>query len=112
MEKRTALTVFESLATGVRLDIYRLLVKQGPDGMVAGDIADTLEVAPNNLSFHLKVLVHAGLATVEQEGRFQRYRANPTLMSALITYLTKECCAGQPEQCFGLATLTPKTSRR
>ena len=99
MEQRTAIAVFESLSSGVRLDVFRLLVRMGPEGMVAGDIASTLGVPPTNLSFHLKALAHAGLVAATQEGRFQRYRANLTLMSDLIAYLTEECCAGQAELC-------------
>jgi ArsR family transcriptional regulator len=99
MDKLSAIAVFESLASGVRLDIYRLLVKAGPEGMVAGEIATTLAVPPTNLSFHLKALTQARLLSVVQEGRFQRYRANLALMQELIAYLTEECCAGHPEQC-------------
>ncbi len=99
MEKASATAVFESLASGVRLDVFRLLVKQGPQGLVAGEIAATLELPPTNLSFHLKALTQARLVTVEQEGRFQRYRANMALIPELIDYLTAECCAGQPLQC-------------
>ena len=99
MDKLLATTIFESLASGVRLDIYRLLVKTGPAGLVAGEIGNALEVPPTNLSFHLKALAHAQLVSVVQEGRFQRYRANLTLMQELIGYLTSECCAGHPEQC-------------
>ena len=100
MEQRTATTVFESLSSGVRLDVFRLLVRMGQEGMVAGDIAAKLGVPPTNLSFHLKAMAHAGLVTATQEGRFQRYRANLTLMSDLIAYLTEECCAGQTELCL------------
>ena len=99
MEKSQATLVFESLASGLRLDVYRLLVRQGPDGMVAGDIAAALSVPPTNLSFHLKALTSAGLLSVAQEGRYQRYRANLLLMRELIAYLTDECCSGHPEQC-------------
>ena len=99
MEQRTATTVFESLSSGVRLDVFRLLVRMGQEGMVAGDIAAKLGVPPTNLSFHLKAMAHAGLVAATQEGRFQRYRANLTLMSDLIAYLTEECCAGQAELC-------------
>ena len=101
MEKITATTIFESLSSGVRLDVYRLLVKMGTEGMVAGEIASTLEIPPTNLSFHLKALTQASLLSVEQEGRYQRYRANIPLMLDLIAYLTEECCAGHPEQCAG-----------
>lgn len=102
MDKFSATTVFESLASGVRLDIYRLLVKTGPQGLVAGEIATALAVPPTNLSFHLKALTHAQLLSVVQEGRFQRYRANIALMQELIGYLTEECCSGQPQQCPGI----------
>lgn len=102
MEKITATTVFESLSSGVRLDVYRLLVRQGREGMVAGEIAKTLDLPPTNLSFHLKALTQARLLSVEQEGRFQRYRANIGLMLELIAYLTEECCSGHPEHCAEL----------
>jgi ArsR family transcriptional regulator len=99
MEKDTALSIFESLSSGVRLDVYKLLVKEGPDGIVAGEISSMLGVPPTNLSFHLKALTHTRLVKVEQEGRFQRYRANIPLMLDLIAYLTEECCSGHPEKC-------------
>ena len=102
MEKAAALAVFESLASGIRLDVYRLLVRKGPDGLVAGEISAALDLPPTNTSFHLKTLTHARLVSVEQEGRFQRYRANIPLMLELIAYLTEECCAGHPEQCASL----------
>lgn len=102
MDKLIATTVFESLASGVRLDIFRLLVKQGLEGVVAGEIATTLDVPPNNLSFHLKGLVQAGLASVTQEGRYQRYRANIPLMLELVAYLTEECCSNNPQQCVDM----------
>lgn len=99
MEKHTATAIFESLSSGIRLDVYRLLVRQGMEGMVAGEIATTLDIPPTNLSFHLKALAQSGLLSATQEGRYQRYRANLPLMNELITYLTAECCAGNPEQC-------------
>ncbi len=99
MDKITATTIFESLSSGVRLDVFRLLVKKGLDGMVAGEIATTLDIPNTNLSFHLKAMTHARMVTVEQEGRFQRYRANIPLMLETIAYLTEECCSGHPEKC-------------
>lgn len=100
MEKQIATTIFESLASGVRLDVFRLLVKHAPDGLVAGEIASILAIPSTNLSFHLKALTHANLLSVTQEGRFQRYRANIAVMQELIVYLTAECCSGHSEQCF------------
>ncbi len=100
MDKLHATKIFESLASGIRLDVFRLLVKHAPTGLVAGEIACLLELPPNNLSFHLKAMTHAGLINVTQEGRYQRYRAQLTLMQALIDYLTAECCSADPESCF------------
>ena len=99
MDKDTATTVFESLASGVRLDVFRLLVNAGPEGRVAGETATALGLPATNLSFHLKAMSHAGLVCATQEGRFQRYRANLGLMVDLIAHLTEECCGGQPELC-------------
>jgi ArsR family transcriptional regulator, arsenate/arsenite/antimonite-responsive transcriptional repressor len=96
MERNAATTIFESLSSGVRLDAFRLLVRKGAEGLVAGDIATALDVPPSNLSFHLKALTHAGLLSVEQEGRFQRYRANTAVMMDLVAYLTAECCVDSP----------------
>lgn len=102
VQKTAATAVFESLSSPVRLDVFRLLVRQGPGGMVAGEISAALDVPPTNLSFHLKGMTHASLLTVEQEGRYQRYRANLALMVDLIGYLTEECCAGNPGLCAEL----------
>jgi ArsR family transcriptional regulator, arsenate/arsenite/antimonite-responsive transcriptional repressor len=116
VQKAAATTVFESLSSPVRLDVFRLLVRQGPGGLVAGEIAAALDVPPTNLSFHLKGMTHASLLTVEQEGRYQRYRANLALMAELIGYLTEECCAGNPGLCAelpgnaGCAPAAPATS--
>ncbi len=106
METSTATNIFESLSSGVRLDVYRLLVKRGAEGMVAGDIASALKLPPTNMSFHLKALSQAEMVSVTQEGRFQRYRANIPLILDLIAYLTAECCDGQPEQCAELSPIS------
>lgn len=102
MQRNSATAVFEALSSGIRLDVYRLLVKKGMAGLVAGEIAAAMDIPPTNLSFHLKALTQAGLLKVEQEGRYQRYRANIPLMLDLIAYLTEECCADQPGQCADL----------
>lgn len=100
MNKELAITLFESLSSGIRLDIFRLLVKQAPTGLVAGEISTALALPPTNVSFHLKAMTYAGLINVTQEGRYQRYRANLTVMQSLVDYLTDECCSGNPERCF------------
>ncbi|OOC11532.1 MULTISPECIES: ArsR/SmtB family transcription factor [Thioalkalivibrio] len=99
MDKLTATTMFESLASGVRLDIVRLLVSYGREGLVAGEIARELELPRTNLSFHLKTLTRAGLVTVTQEGRYQRYRADLAAMQDLVAYLTAHCCAAEGSDC-------------
>lgn len=100
MENIQAAKIFESLSSPIRLQVFRLLVQAGLDGMVAGDIASQLSLPPTNLSFHLKALALAGLVSVEQQGRFIRYRANLSLMFELIGYLSDQCCAGQPQLCL------------
>ncbi len=110
MDKIIATAIFESLSSGVRLDVFRLLVKKGLDGMVAGEIATTLNLPPNNLSFHLKAMMYAKMVSVEQEGRFQRYRANIPLMLDVIAYLTEECCADHPQQCADMRNISSCSS--
>jgi DNA-binding transcriptional ArsR family regulator len=99
MDTSSAVKIFESLSSAIRLDIYRLLVKAGPAGLVAGEIGTELGVPPTNLSFHLKALTQSQLLSVTQEGRFLRYRAQLALMHDLVAYLTAECCSGHPELC-------------
>lgn len=99
MESKKAGTIFEALSSDVRLDLFRLLVKNAPDGLVAGDIAKQLDIPSTNLSFHLKTIVQSGLVNVEREGRFMRYTANIPLMLDIVGYLTSECCAGDPAEC-------------
>jgi Predicted transcriptional regulators len=99
MEAKTATTIFEVLSSEARLAVFRLLVKHAPDGLIAGDISRLSGIPKTNLSFHLKALVHGGLASLEREGRNTRYRANIPLMLDAIAYLTAECCSGKPELC-------------
>lgn len=99
MNTHDAVPVLESLASAIRLDIYRMLVRSAPVGLVAGELATRLDIAPNKLSFHLKAMTSAGLVSVQAEGRFQRYRANLALVNQLIGYLTEHCCADHPELC-------------
>ena len=99
MESRYASRIFEALSSEVRLDVFRLLVRNAPGGLVAGDIAKLLDLPATNLSFHLKALVQSGLVGVEREGRFLRYKASIPLMLDIIAYLTAECCSQNPECC-------------
>ncbi|QNK02170.1 ArsR/SmtB family transcription factor [Dyella telluris] len=99
METSTAIQALAGLAQESRLGIFRYLVVRGPAGAVVGEIAEHMGVAGSTLSFHLKGLVHAGLAESFAEGRYIRYRANFAAMQSLIDYLTENCCAGQQDQC-------------
>lgn len=99
MDNMQACKIFEALSSEVRLDLFRLLVKSAPEGLVAGDIATQLDIPSTNLSFHLKTIVQSGLVDVEREGRFMRYKANIPMMLDMIAYLTTECCAGNPQLC-------------
>lgn len=107
MTKLHVLEAMSALSSGVRLDVYRLLVKMGHEGIVSGDIAKTLDIPLTNTSFHLKTLVQAKLAIVEQQGRFQRYRANIPQMLQVIAYLTENCCANEPGACQSMRDEIP-----
>lgn len=106
MDKVTATSMFESLSSGVRLDIVRLLVSHGREGLVAGQIAQALQIPRTNLSFHLKTLTRAGVVSVIQEGRYQRYRADLAAMQDLVDYLTEHCCSAESGDCDLSGTVT------
>lgn len=95
METKTAVSLLTGLAQESRLSIFRYLVVCGPEGAVVGDIGEQVGLSGSILSFHLKGLMHAGLAESFSEGRYVRYRANFAAMQSLIDYLTAHCCAGQ-----------------
>ena len=84
-----------ALAQAQRLRAFRALVVAGSDGLTPGVMAEQLDIAASALSFHLKELVHSGLASCEPRGRNLIYRANFEHMSALLAYLTEHCCQGQ-----------------
>src|ERR1700752_3674921 len=104
MKKPDALATLAALAQDNRLDIFRLLVEAGRDGMPAGAVADAPRLAPNPLTFHFDRLRDAGLVTVRREGRSMIYAARYETMNALIAYLTENCCRGRPEQCLPVKT--------
>ena len=94
METKSIITALGALAQESRLAIFRLLVETGPNGLPVGAIAEKLDFANATLSFHLKELTHAGLTTATPNGRSIIYSANFSTMTALIDYLTENCCAG------------------
>jgi DNA-binding transcriptional ArsR family regulator len=94
MEKTQAVTALAALAQDNRLDVYRLLVQAGPEGMAAGAVAEALDLAPNTLTFHFDRLRIAGLVTVRREGRSMIYAAQFDTMNTLLGFLTENCCGG------------------
>lgn len=99
MEERQALASFGALSQERRLQIVRMLVVAGPDGMSAGSIAERLEASPSNVSFHLKELDRAGLIGQQREARSIIYTANYDALSGLVRFLLEDCCAGHPDIC-------------
>ena len=95
METTQAVEALAALAQSSRLQIYRLLVEAGPEGLPAGRIGEELELPPATLSFHLSQLTRAGLARSRQEGRFVIYSADFASMNTLVGYLTENCCGGR-----------------
>jgi DNA-binding transcriptional ArsR family regulator len=94
MNETQTISALGALAHAQRLRVFRALVVAGPEGLTPSVLADQLDVARNALSFHLKELAHAGLVTVEPQGRNLIYRADFPQMNALINYLTEHCCQG------------------
>ena len=94
MTDEDAVKALAALAQPSRLQVFRLLVVAGRQGMTPGAIAEALSVPSATLSFHLKELANAGLASQQREGRYLIYRAAYERMNALLGYLTDHCCQG------------------
>lgn len=94
MDKSSVIAALSALAQDTRLDIYRLLVQAGPEGLAAGKIGEQLGLPSATLAFHLKELKNARLATCTRNGRSLIYAAAWTTMDGLLAYLTENCCAG------------------
>ena len=95
MDESHAIATLGALAQPARLRIFRALVGAGPVGLRPGDLSARLDVPASTLSFHLKELAQAGLATQERDGRHLIYRPALARMNALLGYLTDHCCQGQ-----------------
>jgi DNA-binding transcriptional ArsR family regulator len=94
MEKTATVAALAALAQDNRLDVFRLLVQAGPEGLPAGAVADALDLAPNTLTFHFDRLRTAGLVTSRRDGRSIIYAAEFEKMNALVGFLTENCCGG------------------
>ena len=94
MNETQAISALSALAHAQRLRAFRALVVAGPEGLTPSVLAEQLDVARNTLSFHLKELAHAGLVSIEQQGRNLIYRADFAQMNSLLGYMTEHCCQG------------------
>ena len=94
MEKNAAIAALGALAQETRLDVFRLLVERGPQGLPAGAIAGALDIPAATLSFHLKALKEAGMLRRARNGREIVYAADFPHMEALLRFLTEDCCRG------------------
>lgn len=108
MDTKAAVRSLAALAQDSRLEVFRLLVQAGPEGLAAGEIAERLGMPGSTLSFHVKTLSQAGLVESRQESRFIYYSARFDAMNDLIAFLGENCCGGRP--CVPAAT--PQRRRR
>jgi DNA-binding transcriptional ArsR family regulator len=99
MEIEEAVLALAALSQSTRLETFRTLVKQEPDGLAAGDLARFLKVPPNTLSAHLSILTRARLVTSERRSRSIVYRANLAEFRNVAVFLLRDCCDGRPEVC-------------
>lgn len=107
MDTKAAVRSLAALAQDSRLEVFRLLVQAGPEGLPAGEIAERLEIPPSTLSFHVKSLEHAGLVEARQDGRFVYYSAVFEAMAGLVAFLGENCCRGR-----SLPTSAPARRKR
>ena len=105
METTDAVMRLSALAQDARLEVFRLLVKAGPEGLAAGEIARALETAANTTSAQLLILSNAGLIRARRDGRSIIYSVDFAAMSDLLIFLTEDCCGGRAEICAPLAAI-------
>ncbi|MEM7076700.1 MAG: metalloregulator ArsR/SmtB family transcription factor [Pseudomonadota bacterium] len=99
MDSKRALCAFQALSQDTRLNVFRLLIRAGPEGLAAGEIATRLDVRQNTLSTHLSILSGAGLILADRDGRSIRYRADLHGIRGLLGFLVEDCCGGHPARC-------------
>ena len=99
MDKMQSLAALAALGQETRLDVFRLLVREGEGGLPAGEIAERLGAVQNTMSAHLRILASAGLVRSQRESRIIRYFADMTGFRDLMAYLMEDCCQREPELC-------------
>lgn len=112
MQTADAIKVLSALAQESRLAIFRLLIEQGPEGLPVGVVGERLGLPSATLSFHLKELLHAGLVTSRQSGRFIYYAPVIAAVNGLVGYLTENCCTGSGGNCAPLSKAVPAVGKR
>ena len=95
MNEISVIKALSALAQTNRLRIFRELVQKGTEGMTPALISESLGLAANTLSFHLKELMNADLISQERIGRNLIYRAQYDRMAAVLSFLTQNCCQGE-----------------
>jgi ArsR family transcriptional regulator len=110
MDSPRAIKRLSALAQDSRLAVFRLLVKAGPEGVAAGEIARRLEITANTLSTHLGILANAELVTSRRESRSIIYAADYDSMGDLLLYLMEDCCQGRPEVCGRLTDAVARSA--
>jgi ArsR family transcriptional regulator, arsenate/arsenite/antimonite-responsive transcriptional repressor len=108
MDKSDAVDALAALAQPTRLDVFRMLVKAGPDGLSAGDVAETQGVPHNTMSTHLAILARAGLVASRRDGRSVIYSADIEGTRALMSFLVADCCDGHPDVCAPLLVIAER----
>jgi ArsR family transcriptional regulator, arsenate/arsenite/antimonite-responsive transcriptional repressor len=110
MKPQSAVGALSALAHPGRLEVFRLLVRAGPAGMAAGDIARATGSLANTLSTNLNVLAGAGLVSSRRDGRSIIYAAGYERMSELLAFLMEDCCGGNAEICASLAAIAERAA--
>ncbi|MCF3936246.1 metalloregulator ArsR/SmtB family transcription factor [Acuticoccus sp. M5D2P5] len=93
MDVEIAARQLEALGNVTRLEVYRALVRAGPDGLAVGQLQARFGIAGSTLSHHLKRLLERGLISQERQATSLICRANYKAMDGLIGFLADECCA-------------------
>ena len=90
--KKTAQRL-EALGNETRLQIYRMLVRAGHDGLAVGELQRRTGVARSTLSHHLHKLIAVGLVYQERQATTLYCHADYPAMDETICFLARECCA-------------------
>lgn len=99
MDKKQSLGAFSALGQETRLDVFRLLITAGPEGLLAGEIGEALGVRQNTMSANLSILTQAGLIRNAREGRAIRYFTDMDGMKGMLAFLLEDCCGGRKDLC-------------